>query len=58
MKTFKFIHEVYETEFTVTEETLPDWINHKDYSFFKKLIMDLPINGTIQTDFNTIIRIT
>lgn len=37
---FKFYHEVYETEFVVEESTFPEWINHKQYNWFKLRIME------------------
>lgn len=54
---FRFYHEIFETEFIVDENTLPDWINHKQYNWFKTLIINLQINEYIQSDFHKITRI-
>ena len=54
---FRFYHEIFETEFIVDENTLPDWINHKQYNWFKTLIINLQVNEYIQSDFHKITRI-
>lgn len=57
-KTFKFTHLIFGTTALYSEQNMPEWLRHKDYSWFlNEHVLTLSVGGSIETDFHKITRV-